>query len=73
MTLPNGTVVTRFGKYISIERQIEKTKDRYYDVLETSGIGWQEEKNDPTLFIRYMLTRRFAFVPPLYRTNGEKL
>ena len=44
------------GKYISIERQIEKTKDRYYDVFETSGIGWHEEKNDPTPFIRYMLT-----------------
>lgn len=43
------------GKYISIERQIEKTKDRYYDVLETSDIGWHEEKNNPTPFIRYML------------------
>ena len=32
------------GKYISIERQIEKTKDKYYDVLETSDIGWHEEK-----------------------------
>ena len=43
------------GKYISIERQIEKTKDRYYDVLESSDIGWHEEKNDPIPFIRYML------------------
>ena len=38
------------GKYISIERQIEKTKDRYYDALETSDIGWHKEKNDPTPF-----------------------
>lgn len=44
------------GKYISIERQIEKTKDRYYDVLEISDAGWHEGKNDPTPFIRYMLT-----------------
>ena len=44
------------GRYISIEKQIEKTKDRYYDVLEASGIGWQEESNDPLPFIRYMLT-----------------
>lgn len=44
------------GKYISIEKQIEKTKDRYYDVLETADAGWHEEKNDPTPFIRYMLT-----------------
>ena len=43
------------GKYISIEKQIEKTKDRYYDVLEMADTGWHEEKNDPTPFIRYML------------------
>ncbi len=42
------------GKYISIERQIEKTKDRYYDVLESSDIERHEEKSDPTPFIRYM-------------------
>ena len=43
------------GKYISIEKQIERTKDRYYDVLEASDSAWHEEKNDPTPFIRYML------------------
>ena len=43
------------GKYISIERQIELTKDRYYEVLEQSDRGWHEGRNDPTPFIRYML------------------
>ena len=43
------------GKYISIEKQIEKTKDRYYDVLEMADAGWHEEANDPTPFIRYLL------------------
>lgn len=43
------------GKYISIEKQIEKTKDVYYEVLEQSDYGWHDEKNDPTPFIRYML------------------
>ena len=43
------------GKFISIEKQIEKTKDRYYDKLEESDKGWHEEENDPTPFIRYML------------------
>ena len=43
------------GKYISIEKQIEKTKDVYYDVLQRADYGWHEEKNDPTPFIRYML------------------
>ena len=43
------------GKYISIKKQIEKTKDCYYDTLEESDEGWHEEENDPTPFIRYML------------------
>ena len=43
------------GKYISIEKQIEKTKDLYYDMLEKADVGWHEEKNDPTPFIKYML------------------
>lgn len=43
------------GKYISIEKQIEKTKDAYCDVLERIDQGWHEEENDPTPFIKYML------------------
>lgn len=43
------------GKYISVEKQIEKTKDVYYDVLQGTDHGWHEEQNDYTPFIRYML------------------
>lgn len=43
------------GRYISIESKIEKMKSKYYDVLEQSGIGWHEAKNDPTPFIKYIL------------------
>lgn len=43
------------GKYISVEKEIEKTKDVYYDVLEGADFGWHEERNDYTPFIRYML------------------
>ena len=45
----------RVGKYISIEKQIEQTKECYYDTLKEADAGWHEEKNDPTPFIRYML------------------
>ena len=45
----------KVGKYISIEKQIEKTKDVYYDVLQEIDHGWHEEENDPTPFIKYML------------------
>lgn len=43
------------GRYISLESKIEKTKTKYYDVLERSGEGWHEAENDPTPFIKYIL------------------
>ncbi len=43
------------GKYISIERMIESTKERYYDVLQRSSAGWHEGENDYVPFVKYML------------------
>ena len=43
------------GRYISIECKIEKTKMKYYDVLEESGINWHENTNNPVPFIKYIL------------------
>ena len=43
------------GKYISIEKQIEESKDVYYETLQQADSGWHKGKNDPTPFIRYML------------------
>ena len=43
------------GKYASLEKQIENTKDVYYNVLRDIDVGWHEEQNDPTPFIRYTL------------------
>lgn len=43
------------GKYISIEMLIEKTKDSYYETLETSSKGWHENSNDYKPFVKYYL------------------
>ncbi|MFA7118506.1 MAG: Fic family protein [Sphaerochaetaceae bacterium] len=43
------------GKYISLEKQIEKSKDAYYEALGQSDFQWQDGKNDPTPFVKYML------------------
>jgi Fic family protein len=43
------------GKYISIEKQIEKTKDIYYDTLQISDSGWDTGNNNYSAFIKYML------------------
>ncbi len=43
------------GRYISIESKIEKTKEKYYRVLEQCGEGWHEEGDDPMPFVKYLL------------------
>ena len=43
------------GKYISIEKMIEKSKETYYEVLLESSQNWHEEENDYRPFITYML------------------
>ena len=44
------------GRYISIERLIEQNKDRYYETLEQSSIGWHKGKHDPWPYINYVLS-----------------
>ena len=48
----SGYVVVRF---ISLEEKIERTKSSYYDALERSGIGWHENKEESSPFIKYSL------------------
>ena len=43
------------GKYISIEKLIERTKDSYYENLQASSAGWHEEENDYAPFVKYLL------------------
>lgn len=44
------------GKFISIEKIIEETKSDYYDALQLSSANWIDNKNNPTEFIKYMLS-----------------
>ncbi len=43
------------GKYISIEKIIEDTKDSYYDTLQKSSINWYNNENDYSYFVEYYL------------------
>ncbi len=43
------------GKYISIEKLIEQSKESYYETLRLSDRGWHENTNDYLPFIRYLL------------------
>lgn len=44
------------GKYISLEAKISKIKDLYYDALFDSQHGWHEGNDDPTPFVKYLLS-----------------
>lgn len=57
------------GKYISIERLIEKTKDSYYESLQESSIAWHEEENDYVPFVKYML----GVLVAAYREFSERV
>lgn len=64
------------GKYISIEKLIETTKDSYYECLQKSSIMWHENENDYEFFVKYMLRvilaayREFALRVSLLTTAG---
>jgi Fic family protein len=44
------------GKYISLEKIIEDTKETYYESLQAGSRLWHENKNDYLPFIRYSLS-----------------
>jgi Fic family protein len=44
------------GRYISLERLIEREKERYYQVLEQSSQGWHEGQHDPWPTVHFLLS-----------------
>ena len=64
------------GKYISIEKLIEQTKEIYYESLQLSSAGWHENKNDYGPFVKYLLGvivaayREFSLRVSLLTTQG---
>ena len=56
------------GKYISIEKLIEKSKETYYEVLEQSSNNWHEENNNYEPFVKYML----GIIVAAYRDFSER-
>ena len=43
------------GKYISLEKMIQSTKQDYCEALSASSKGWHEKTNDDTPFVKYLL------------------
>lgn len=57
------------GKYISIEKLIEKTKASYYDALQESSVNWHEGTNNYEPFVKYML----GVIIAAYRDFSERI
>ncbi len=43
------------GKYVSLEKEIEQTKETYYEALAASSVRWQDGENNYLPFVTYML------------------
>lgn len=57
------------GKYISIERIIENTKESYYDSLQDSDESWHENNNTYLPFVKYFL----GIIIKAYRELEERI
>ena len=60
------------GKYISIEKLIEQTKETYYESLKDSSVNWHEVVSNYEPFVKYML----GLIVAAYRdfdNNADKL
>lgn len=57
------------GRYISVEHEIELTKETYYEALAASSRGWLEGKNDYLPYVTYYL----GVVLACYRELDERM
>ncbi len=51
------------GRFISLERIVEETRDTYYETLERSSAGWHEGEHDALPWLRYfwgVMTRAYG-------------
>jgi Fic family protein len=59
------------GRFVSLERVIEDTKEQYYDALERSSKGWHEGAHDPWPYLRYVLFALKTMCRELEKRVGE--
>lgn len=66
------------GRYVSLERQIERSQDRYYAALHASTVGWHDGRHDVWPWIAYfaevlaLVYERFVEHAEEVRSRGSK-
>lgn len=43
------------GRFVSLERLVDDTRETYYDALQAAGRGWHEDEHDVGPWLRYFL------------------
>jgi Fic family protein len=67
------------GRYVSLERQIERTQERYYAALHASTVGWHEGEHSVWPWISYFtdvletVYERFVQQAEEVRSRGSKV
>lgn len=44
------------GRYVALERAVEQSKERYYEALQKSSLGWHDGTHDAMPWIHYFLS-----------------
>ncbi|MDD3537786.1 MAG: Fic family protein [Eubacteriales bacterium] len=60
------------GRYISLERLIEQSKERYYETLQQSSQGWHEGRHDFWPYVNYLLYTLKELYAEFERRVGER-
>lgn len=59
------------GRYVSLERLIDRTRDTYYEALQAAGRGWHEDEHDIEPWLRYFLGILTAACSELEQSAGH--
>jgi Fic family protein len=57
------------GRFISLERIIEQSKETYYEALYQSSQGWHDGKHDPVPWLEYSM----GVILAAYKEFGERV
>ncbi len=63
------------GRFISLERIVEESKDTYYEALERSSVGWHDGAHDALPWLRYfwgVMTRAYGRFEERAGTRGGR-
>jgi Fic family protein len=59
------------GRYLSLERIIEQSKEAYYEALQGSSVGWHDSRHDVMPWVHYFLSTIHTAYRELEERGGQ--